>query len=93
MNKIFKQLNCEIILKSFLHEEGEFVFSQEILNFIFEKMNEDDKKACLHLNKGDITELMTCPPDSVMKAHSFLPEMMAILCNSILKKIGNFIQN
>ena len=81
MNNVYEQLNREIILKSLLHKEGEFVFSQEILNFISEKMNEDDKKACLHLNKGDITELMTCPPDSVMKARTFLPEMMSILCN------------
>ena len=81
MSKVYKQLNCEITLKFLLHEEGEYVYSQEVLTFISEKISEDNKKACLFLNKGDITGLMTCPPDSVMKVKAFLPEMMVILCN------------
>ena len=81
MDQIYKQLNCEIINKSLFHEEGEYVYSQEVLTFISEKMNEEDKRACLFLNRGEITELMQCPPDSVMKAKAFLPEMMLILRN------------
>ena len=89
MNEIFEQLNREIITKSLLHEEGEFVYSQELLTFISVNLNDKDKKACLHLNKDEMVELMSCLPESVMKARTFIPEMLQILCN-IEPNAGDF---
>ena len=34
LNNIFKQVNREIINKSLTHEEGELIYSQEILDYI-----------------------------------------------------------
>ena len=77
--------NIQVACKAILELLALFpnnIYSQEVLTFISEKMNKDNKKACLFLNPGEITELMKCPPDSVMKAKAFLPEMIAILCNN-----------
>ena len=83
MEFIFEQVNHEIITKSLLFEEGEFVYSQPILDYIGQNMDDKAKKACLHLNKGEMVELMSCPPPSVMKAKTNIAKMMEILCNSI----------
>ena len=85
MEFIFEQVNCEIITKSLLFEEGEFVYSQPILDYIGQNMDDKAKKACLHLNKVEVAELMACSSEAVMKAQVFIPEMLNILCN-----IGHF---
>ena len=44
-------------------------------------MSEDNKKVCLYLNKGEMVELMSFPPLSVMKAKTDIAKMMKILRN------------
>ena len=80
-SKMFEQLYQEIISKSLSHEEGKFVYSQELLDYISANMNTKDKKACKHMNLGQMSELMSCSPDSVMKVKTSIAEMMRILCN------------
>ena len=82
MNDIFEQVNCEIITKLLLFEEGEFIFSQPLLDYIGQNMDDETKKAFLHLNQGEIADLMICSPEAVMKARVFIPEMMNLLYNS-----------
>ena len=86
-NEIYKQLNREIVTKSLSHEEGKFVYSQELLDYIAANMNAEDKRACKHLNLGQMPELLACSPDSVMKARTLLAEMMRILCNRRIKTL------
>ena len=82
MNNIFEQVNREIITKSLVFEEGEFLYLQPILDYIGQNMDDETKKACIHLNKGEVAELMTCSPEPVMKARVFILEMLNILCNT-----------
>ena len=82
LNKVFDKVNHEIIIKSLAHKEGEIVFSQDVLDYIGQNMSTDNKKACLHLIKNEVTELMTCPPTSVMKVNMYITKMMDILCNT-----------
>ena len=44
-------------------------------------MSADNKKACIHLMKNKLTELMACPLTSVVKANLHINKMMYILCN------------
>ena len=89
LNEIFDKVNQEIILKLLTHEEGKIAFSQDVLDYIVQNMSIDDKKACTYLMKNELTELMACPPTSVVKANLHINKMMDILRNNfyILKKI------
>ena len=78
---MFEQLNQKIISKSLSHEEGKFVYSQELLDYISANIDTENKKACKHMNLGQMSELMSCSPDSVIKAKMSLAEMMRIFCN------------
>ena len=82
LNKIFDKVNQEIILKSLIHEEGEIAFSQDVLDYIVQNMSNDDKKACMHLIKNELTELIACPPTSVLKAKLHISKMMELLRNN-----------
>ena len=90
LNDIYERVNREIINKSLAHEEGELIYSQEILDYIGRNMSADDKKACLHLNKGKMVKLMSCPPPSIMKAKTDIAKMMEILRNIGAQHGGHF---
>ena len=67
-NEVYEQLNREIIIKSLSHEEGKFVYSQELLDYISANLNAEDKRSCKHLNLGQMPKLLACSLDSVIKA-------------------------